>query len=281
MFAIFKRELRAGFKPMVFWALGVFVLVASSFWKYGGLAAASDATNAITSVMPHVVQVMFGMTLPVNTPQGYFVCICLWTGIAVFLHAALLGASIIGKEEQGNTADFLLVRPLSRAKVVAAKSLAGALQVIIVNAAVWAGVLVFFIPMLENDASVAASIPAGAAALGGAIDIHIGIYLSLLGMLLSQIVFLVLGMLCAVIARRADRTALYAALVVLAAYAIYCGVAESGRVDVLGVLSPFWYFSADRVMAVGLGLPYLVISGVVIVVGMVASITLYRHRDIS
>ena len=134
MFAIFKREFRAGFKPTVFWALGVLVLVASSFWKYGGLAAASDATNAITSVMPHVVQVMFGMTLPVNTPQGYFVCICLWTGIAVFLHAALLGASIIGKEEQGNTADFLLVRPLSRAKVVAAKSLAGALQVIIVNA---------------------------------------------------------------------------------------------------------------------------------------------------
>lgn len=281
MFAIFRRELRAGLKPTVFWALGVFVLVAASFWKYSGLAVASDATSAMTSVMPHIVQVMFGMTLPVNTPQGYFVCICLWVGIAVFLHAALLGASTISKEEQGKTADFLLVRPLSRAKVVAAKSLAGALQIIIVNAAVWVGVLAFFIPMLESDASVAASIPAGATALGGNMDIYVGIYLSLLGMLFSQIVFLMLGMLCAVIARKADHAALYAALMVLATYAIYCGIAESGQVDVLGVFSPFWYFSASRVMADGLSLPYLLISGVVIFAGVLASITLYRHRDIS
>lgn len=265
---------------MLFWALGVFALVAVSFWKYSGLAAASDATNAIASVMPHIVKVMFGMTLPLNTPQGYFVCICLWVDIAVFLHAALLGASVVSKEEQGNTADFLLVRPLSRARVITAKLLAGGLQVVIVNAAVWAGVLVFFMPMFENDASVAASIPAGAAALGGAIDIHAGIYLSLVGMLISQVVFLVLGMLCAVIACNADRTALYASLSVLVAYAIFCGIAESGRFDTLGVFSPFWYFSADRVMVDGLSLFYLVVSGIAIIAGAAAAIVFYRRRDI-
>ena len=280
MFAIFKREMRANIKPLFFWTVGVFLLIFVSFFKYESMATTPEATDAFTNLMPEIVQVMFGMMIPMHTPQGYFICICLWLGIAVFLHAALLGANLISKEQEDKTADFLLVRPILRQKIVIAKFLAGAAQVVILNAAIWAAVLVSFMPPLTDTTAVASAIEIGAQALGSTIDLELGIYLSLLGLLITQLIYLVVGMLCATVARSHRRTAVYAASTVLFGYLVYTLVAASGEVDFLGVISPFWYFFSHHVLTDGLSLAYLVLSGVIIIGGVTISCRLYRYRDV-
>ncbi len=280
MFAIYKREMRAHSKSLFFWALGVFLLIFISFIKFESIAATPEAADAMSDLMPEFVQVMFGMVMPLYTPQGYFICILLWISLAIFLHAALLGASLVSKEQQDKTADFLLVRPLSREKVIVAKALAGITQVVILNAAIWLSILVSFIPALSANSDLSAFIETGALALGSDLDLKQGIYLSLAGLLITQVIYLILGMIAATASRSSRRTAAYAAMLVLLGYLLYSVVATSGEVDFLGVLTPFWYFFSQRVLADGLSAAYLGLSAAVIIVGVWASCFLYRRRDV-
>ena len=280
MFAIFKREMRAHLKSLFFWVAGVFFLIFISFIKFESIATTPEAADAMADMMPPIVQVMFGMTMPLYTPQGYFIMIFLWIGLAVFLHAALLGASLISKEQQDKTADFLLVRPLRREKIVLAKALAGIAQVVVLNAAVWLAVQVSLLPALTGNSTISAVIETGALALGSTIDLEQGIYLSLVGLLLTQVIYLVLGMLSATASRSSRRTAAYAAMFVLLGDLLYSAVAASGEVDFLGVLTPFWYFFSQRVLADGLNVAYLGLSAVMIIVGIYASCAFYRRRDV-
>lgn len=280
MFAIYKREMRAHSKSLFFWVLGVFLLIFISFIKFESIATTPEASDAMVDMMPQIIQVMFGMAMPLYTPQGYFIMILLWIGLAVFLHAALLGASLISKEQQDKTADFLLVRPLRREKIVLAKALAGIAQVVMLNAVIWLAVQVSLLPALTGSSTVSAVIETGALALGSTIDLEQGIYLALAGLLLTQVIYLVLGMLGATASRSPRHTAAYAAIFVLLGYLLYSVVAASGEVDFLGVLTPFWYFFSQRVLTDGLSAAYLGLSAVIVIVGIYAACALYRRRDV-
>ena len=65
--------------------------------------------------------------------DGYFGLLYLYLVIMASIHAAMLGAAIISKEERDKTAEFLFVKPISRATIISAKLGASIVIVVIFN----------------------------------------------------------------------------------------------------------------------------------------------------
>ncbi|MFA5881807.1 MAG: ABC transporter permease subunit, partial [Eubacteriales bacterium] len=58
----------------------------------------------------------------------------LYLVVMATIHAAMLGANIIAKEERDKTAEFLLAKPVSRNEIITVKLGAGLTNILIFNA---------------------------------------------------------------------------------------------------------------------------------------------------
>lgn len=84
--------------------------------------------------MPASLRAIFGIgSLDVSTVVGYYGLLYLYLLIMAGIHAAMLGSTIISKEERDKTAEFLFVKPISRTTVISAKLAAAVAIVIIFN----------------------------------------------------------------------------------------------------------------------------------------------------
>src|SRR5664279_3975617 len=64
---------------------------------------------------------------------GYFAMLFIYVELAVAIHAALLGAGIIAKEEDDKTTEYLMTKPVSRAAIITSKLLAALFNVVTIN----------------------------------------------------------------------------------------------------------------------------------------------------
>lgn len=133
---IFRHELRRGWGALAVWTCAIAFLLGVCILIYPEMGAQMDEMGAAFSQMGGFSQA-FGMDrINFGSFLGFFGIECgnvLGLGGAFF--AALVGASMLCKEEQNRTAEFLLTHPVSRVRVTAAKLCAAAVQVAILNAA--------------------------------------------------------------------------------------------------------------------------------------------------
>lgn len=262
MLNVIGRELRANWKSLLFWSAGMFVFCAAGFNKFQGVTSVEDVFTSAFDMMPRVVRVMFGMdTLSVTTPEGYFVCMLLFVSLLAFVHAALLGANILAKEEQDHTADFLFVRPCKRQTILTSKLIVGILNVAVLNLVAWIGSLVFFMPLVED---------------GGLIAI---VALSYLGMLTIQVLFLCVGFACAAIMGTERHATQLATFFVMVAYVLMILVKMSDATQ-LYFLSPFLYFPGEIVIEEGLRPFYIGLSLVLIFISAAFAHVRFKKRDL-
>ena len=116
---IFKREMRANRKSLIIWCFGVLFIVGSGMGKYAALSNTGDSINELMAHMPSSLQAIMGIgSLDLATVDGYFGLLYLYLVIMASIHAAMLGATMISKEERDKTAEFLFVKPISRTTVI-------------------------------------------------------------------------------------------------------------------------------------------------------------------
>lgn len=133
---IVKHELRQGRISLLIWSaiiafmLGVCVLIYPEMSSDMGELSAMFADMGAFSDAFGMDQINFGEFL------GFFGVECgnvLGLGGAFF--AALLGISVLSKEEKEHTAEFLLTHPVSRSSVAWQKLLAAVIQIVLLNLA--------------------------------------------------------------------------------------------------------------------------------------------------
>ena len=262
MLQVFKREMRANLKNLLFWALGLLALAAIGYLEFSGMAEAGDIVNAVFIIMPRVVRVAFGMdVLPLNTAAGYYACMYTFVGLGVFTHAALLGAQLIAKEETGKTADFLFVRPLKRTAVIAGKLLAGVAQVLVLNLVVMAATLGSFLPQLKGEPFTKE------------------VLLSMVGMFLAALVFLAGGALLAALSKRPRKSASLATGFLLVAYLLMVTV-EMAELPALDFVTPFRYFHTVSVIQQGLRPAFVALALVLFCALGTVTAKVYEKRNL-
>ena len=131
---LLKHELRQGRSALCIWTAIIASMTALCVLIYPEIRDQMSAVSGMFSDMG-VFSAAFGMDrLNFGEFMGFFGVECgnvLGLGGAFF--SALLGISVLAKEEKEQTAEFLLTHPISRRKTAAQKLVSVLLQIIILN----------------------------------------------------------------------------------------------------------------------------------------------------
>ena len=261
---IFLRELKANRKALIIWSACMFLLVLSGMGKYTAYSS-GDQSAAIFNDMPYSVKAMLGMgSFDVTTMAGYFAMLFLYIELAVAIHAALLGASIIAKEERDKTTEFLMIKPVSRKVIISSKLFAAFANVVIIN-------------IVTSVSSIAM-----VQAYNKGSDITNEVTQFMLSMFIVQLIFLSLGAAIASVLKNAKTSGSITMGCLLIAFVISKVTDLTDKLNALNILSPFKYFSyADIVNGKGLELVVIILS--VLLASALTAVTyiFYPKRDLN
>lgn len=260
---IFWRETKAYSKSLLFWSIGIVLLLVSGMNKFEATAAGGEL-NQVIEGMPESLQALMGAgAYDLSKASGYYGMLMLYLFFAVTIHAVTLGANIIAKEEQDRTAEFLFTKPLSRNAIISAKILASLLQIFILNLVTW-GSSILIVGMYNNGEQV-----------------NDDIAVLMIGMLFLQVIFLLVGTTLASVSKRVKQAGSVSSGILLAAFILSIAIDLNERLEGLKYFTPFKYFEAKEMMyGGGLDLIYVLLSVLIIAVLLIVTFTAFRKRDL-
>ena len=251
---VYRREIKAHIRSLCFWALGVLFFIVASSTKYGAMAGDPAALGIFTQ-LPLGLQAMFGIGhLDYSKASGFYGMIYPYLLLLAAIHASMLGAVILAKEERDKTSEFLYVKPCARKQVLTAKLTAALTLVTAFFLLIWTYSVVMVRSYGENaDASIA--------------NLMVGLYL-------VQLIFLTVGFTAAAVTRRPKAATGIAAGFMLGAYILSVAIDINGNIEWAKVFTPFSYFDAKRVIGNGeaLNLWYILLS-----IALIAGLTAWAY----
>ena len=136
---LFRHELRQGRNALILWTASISFLIAVCILLFPEMKAQMEGVSALFASMGAFSRA-FGMDkISFGALTGFYAVECgniLGLGGAFF--ASLIAVSALAKEEKERTAEFLLSHPVSRVSVISSKLAALVLQIVIMNALVFA-----------------------------------------------------------------------------------------------------------------------------------------------
>ncbi|MDF2521784.1 MAG: transporter [Clostridia bacterium] len=261
---IVLRELRANLKSIIIWSLCMIFLIYVGMVKYSGFAAAGEGVNELMAQMPEVLKNMLGMNeMDLTSVSGFYAIFYLYFMLIAGVHAVMLGAVIISKEERDKTADFLFVKPILRSRAVTAKLAAAFINIVVLNLVTLVSSIIFVGMFNEGE------------------PINDQIVRLMLALFILQIIFLTLGASIAAIARNTKKAASVATTVLLTAFILSIAIDLNDKIDYLTFLTPFKYFNAGKVMREGSYEPvYLLLSAAIAAACTAVTYVVYKRRDL-
>lgn len=262
---VFLREMKATRKSLIIWFVGILFMVAGGMAKYEGLGSSGQSLNDLISQMPKSLQAIMGTgTLDLSTAAGYYGILFTYLLLMAAIHALMLGANIIAKEERDKTAEFLMAKPISRTRIVTAKLAAALANVVLFNLIT----LILSVVMVDKFSKP-----------GEPLD---DIYLLMVGMFLLQLMFLGMGTALAALLRRPKLAAPLGTAVLLITYIASIAVDLNEKLEPLQFFTPFKYYEAKRVLIDGTLDPvFAVLSLIIIAIFVGVTYFFYKKRDLN
>jgi ABC-2 type transport system permease protein len=141
---IYRREMKVHRWGLLFWSLGMLLLVMSGMAKFAAYEQAGQSVEQIMGALPKAVQVIFGLTgFDLTKASGFYGILFLYIAVMGAIHAVILGAGVISEEERDKTSEFLYAKPVSRSTALTGKLLAGLTNLVIFNLVTLASSFVF------------------------------------------------------------------------------------------------------------------------------------------
>ena len=264
---IFIREMKANRKSMIIWGFGVLFMLASGMAKFSAYSSSStpgQSMNALIDKFPKILKAIFGIgSFDLSTAMGEFAVMFFYLVLMATIHASMLGAGIISKEERDKTTEFLFVKPVSRNNVITAKLLAALANIAIFNVVT----LIFSLAIVGKYANIGEAIAANMIKL-------------MLGMFVLQLLYLTIGMGIAAVAKNPKSATGVATGVLLTTFMLSIIVEMSEKMSILRYLTPFEYFDAKNILNNSVEPVYFVLS--VIIIAFLIGFTYggFRKRDL-
>lgn len=261
---IIKRELKSNLKSMIIWSISMALLVIVWMVEYESFAG-NPAINDLMDSLPRELLALMGFgDFSLSTLGGFVGTISLYLYLLLGIHGALLGSSIISKEERDKTAEFLFSLPVSRKKIMVGKIISASLMALIIN-------LVVFLSMVlstlryEKDENFAGFIA-----------------LMFLGVYIVQLIFLFVGMLVASLYPNYKKSGNIAVTIVMITFLMSSLMDMVDGLSFLKYFTPFKYFSAaDILETISLDPIFIGISLLIMGIGIVGSFMIYPKRDLN
>ncbi|MFT3950845.1 MAG: ABC transporter permease subunit [Oscillospiraceae bacterium] len=261
---IFFWELKSNRKAFLIWCACMVLGVWSGMAKYTAYSSDPNAGDVFAD-MPASMKALFGMkSFAVTQMSGYFAMLIGYVALALAIHAALLGACIIAKEERDKRTEFLMMKPVSRRTVVTAKLAAGLLNVVALS-----------VVTLISALLMTASYNKGA-------DVTEEVVLFCVTVLFIQLIFFTLGAALSAAMKNPKHAGSLATGILFAAFVLAKITDLTDKLAALKVLTPFQYFNAET-LAAGGGLNglILVLSALLSGAFVCACYFCYLKRDLN
>lgn len=262
---IFLREMKANRKSLIIWIIGVIFMVASGMGKYASLESTGQSMNALMADMPKSMQAIMGTgSFDLSKPMGYYGLLFLYLAVMAAIHAVMLGATIIAKEERDKTIEFLLVKPISRESMMTSKLAAALVNILIFNLVTYGS----SIAMVQKYAK-------GEEVVG---DITI----LMLGMFILQLMFLAIGTMIASIYKNSKKAASVSTGILLIFFIISIIIDMNEKLEGLKYFTPFKYYDAKDILNNGaLDSLYVGLSFAIVLALLGTAYRFYGKRDMN
>lgn len=262
---VFFRELRSYKKGLFFWSLGMIALVGSGMAKFAAYSSTSQSISSLIGQFPKSVQTIFGLTgFDLTKASGFFGVLFIYISLMATVHAVLLGADIISKEERDRTSEFLFVKPISRGRVITAKLLAGLVNLGLLNLVTLAS-SIYFVNFFGS---------------GQAPDNDILVLMA--GLFFLQLLFFFMATAVAGLTKRPKTAASLATAVLLVCFMLTFITGINQALDWLKYLTPFKYFDARNLLASASLDPFYVLLSLGLIMVMIAvTYRAYQSRDLA
>lgn len=261
---VFVRELRAYRKSLILWCVAILFMVLAGMSKYSAYAGSGQSMNELLAQIPKSLKAVLGMgSFDLTKVSGFYGMFYLYMLLMATIHASMLGANIISKEERDKTTEFLMVKPVSRQSIITSKLLASLFNVVVFNIVT----LVFSIAIVGKYAN-------GESINGEIIKL-------MAGMFILQLIFLSIGTGIAAAGRHPKSAASIATAVLLGTFVLSSLIDMNSSLEGLKYITPFKYFEAETLMNSGFQPAFVVLSIVVIAAMTCITYVFYRKRDLN
>jgi ABC-2 type transport system permease protein len=226
---------------------------------------AGESVQEIMDALPKAIGAVFGLTgFDLSTAAGFYGVLFLYIAIIGAVHAVLLGAGLIAKEERDRTSEFLYSKPASRGKVLTGKLLAGIFNLVVLNV-VTLVTSIYVVDILNKEAPFTGDL-----------------VLLMVGLFFLQLVFFSIGALLAGSTHHPKAAASRASSIMFVTFLMSFVVNMSEKLDFLKYVTPFKYFDAANLMADHALDPVFVgLAVAIIAVAVVTTYRLYAARDLA
>lgn len=260
---MYFHELRSLRKSTIIWTCALIALAGLYFSIYSSIAADAASFQQLLSNYPAPVRAALGISLDtIASLLSFYAMIFSFITLCGAIQAMILGTSILSKEVRERTADFLLVKPVSRSAIISAKLLAAVTMLIVTNVFYYAAAFIF--------ASLVKT---------AAYNIKL-FFLINLTLFFIQLIFLALGMLLSVFFIRL-KSVLPISLGVVFGFYIIGALIATGKNEAERLISPFKYFDITYIMNyAGFESRYLIAGAAIVIISIVASYIIYAKKDI-
>ncbi len=261
---VFRRELVSHRRSVLFWSIGIFMLVASSMAKYATYKSSGQTMATVVASLPRSIQIIFGTNgFDLSKIADYYGVMYVYIALSLSLYAALLGADIIAKEEQSHTAEFLFTKPIDRRNILVQKLCAGVLLLLIL----------YMVSVCSSTTFVAkyGGVPSD---IWYVLRLHGGI-LMLMG------IFYMLGAAVAGITKRPKVASGITSTLLLCTFMLSMLINFTTHFSLLRYISPFSYVDPHQMLSGGVISPvYIAISFAVMLVAMYGLFRGFKARDL-
>ena len=260
---VIKHEMKANLIALILWAfslVAIIFLVSFEFEIFQGNQEIQDFMDS--PVFQQFYSALGAGSVNIMTPEGFLSLLSIYIYLPLSIHAGLLGAGIISKEEKNKTAEYLFTLPVSRTKVLLQKFIAGFIYILIANILVNGSAMLIF----------------------GRFDVSDSYYIFLrnlsIGVFITQIVFYSIGLGLASTLKDYKKSGSITIGVLLSTYMISVLSNIADESNFLRFFTPFRYFAAPEMITNEWSFIYFLLAFFIIGVGISSLFYFYRKRDL-
>lgn len=260
---MYIHELKSMLKTTVIWVCGMIAIAAFYISMYPSIFHDAKDFQNLMNGYPPAVRAMLGISIEgVASVLGFYSMVITFVVLCGAIQAMNMGVSILSKESRERTADFLLVKPVSRTAIVSEKLLA-ALTMLLATDVVYFFVSFIFASIFKQ------------ANFSGKIFFMLNLTL-----LFVQFIFFAIGVVVSVFFNKI-RTVLPISLGTVFGLYFVGALIATGKNDWARYISPFRYFdNAYIVKNSTYETPYLITGAAIVVVGIIVTYIIYTKKDI-
>lgn len=259
---IILHEFKANLKSIIIWILSLSLLFYVASIEFEMFQGDPNIQEAMATFQ-YMFDALGATAADMTTAAGFLSLVSIYIYLPLSIYSGLLGSGIISKEEQNKTAEYLYTLPVSRNKVIFSKFVVAVTNSILIN------IILMFVCYLSFGRFSSAGD-----------DFNIFILNLALGVLLTQLIFLSLGMVLASVLRQYKRSGGITISILITAFMLNMVVGLVEESEFLKYVTPFSYYTSGAMLAGEFELSFILITIGIIVLSTTGLFYFYKKRDL-